>query len=119
VNLTEDAPPAAVGEDARFVVGPVDLTIRRGEIVFIHGGNGSGKTTLLLALCGLRRAEAGRILLDDEEADTGDGGGYRELFSAVFADFHLFRRLYGLSEFGQGRLAALIAELDLPTRVEV
>jgi putative ATP-binding cassette transporter len=34
-------------------VGPVNLTIRRGELLFLIGGNGSGKSTLAMLLTGL------------------------------------------------------------------
>ncbi|HET9903077.1 MAG TPA: cyclic peptide export ABC transporter [Xanthobacteraceae bacterium] len=118
VSLTESAPPPE-NEEGRFTVGPINLTIRRGEIVFIHGGNGSGKTTLLTALCGLRQAESGRILIDGDAVDTRDGGGYSALFSAVFADFHLFRHPYGLADGQVRRLIDLLPELDLPKRVEI
>ena len=41
------------GEEAGFRVGPIDLEVRRGDVVFITGGNGSGKSTLLKLLTGL------------------------------------------------------------------
>ncbi len=40
-------------DDAGFVLGPVDLILRRGEIVILAGGNGSGKTTLVKLISGL------------------------------------------------------------------
>src|SRR6187402_815370 len=40
------------GEDG-FEVGPIDLTINAGELLFVIGGNGSGKTTFAKVLCGL------------------------------------------------------------------
>jgi putative ATP-binding cassette transporter len=119
VGLGEPGAESAANEDERFVVGPIDLTIRRGEIVFIHGGNGSGKTTLLSALCGLRPTEAGRVLIDGKPVEPGDASTYRAMFSAVFADFHLFRYLYGLSGAPTERLAAAMAELDLPKRIAI
>jgi len=33
--------------DAVFQVGPIDFTLRSGDLVFITGGNGSGKSTFL------------------------------------------------------------------------
>ena len=41
------------GQPHGFVLGPVDLSLRPGEIVFIIGGNGSGKTTLAKLITGL------------------------------------------------------------------
>jgi putative ATP-binding cassette transporter len=81
-----------------FRVGPLDLTIPRGEMVFIMGGNGSGKTTLLKLLTALYPPDTGHLLLDGQPVGPSLLPGYRALFSAVFADFHLFRRLYGLTD---------------------
>ncbi len=42
-------------------LGPLDLTIREGECVFITGPNGSGKTTLARVLSGVMQLTSGRI----------------------------------------------------------
>ena len=39
--------------DTTFQIGPLDFTLRSGELVFITGGNGSGKSTFLRVLAGL------------------------------------------------------------------
>src|SRR5262249_16719704 len=46
-------------EEGGFVLGPLDLTLSRGTILFLVGGNGSGKTTLAKLLLGLYVPEAG------------------------------------------------------------
>lgn len=46
------------------VITGIDLTVRRGESVFLLGRNGSGKTTLLRGLMGLLPAAEGSIELD-------------------------------------------------------
>src|SRR5205814_2943201 len=33
------------GEEGGFQLGPIDLSLRPGEVTFLVGGNGSGKTT--------------------------------------------------------------------------
>lgn len=80
-------------EDHPFLLGPVDLTLRAGELVFVTGGNGSGKTTLAMLLLGLYAPEAGRIRLNGEPVTDANREAYRQHFSAVFADFHLFEQL--------------------------
>lgn len=45
----------------RYRVAPVDITLRRGEILGILGANGAGKTTLLRLLSGTLAASEGRI----------------------------------------------------------
>ena len=42
----------------------VSLTLRAGELLAVVGPNGAGKTTLINALCGIKRARAGRIVVD-------------------------------------------------------
>jgi len=79
-----------------FVVGPINLTLEAGELVFIVGGNGSGKTTLVKLLTGLYVPEGGCISLDGKPVDDLSREGYRQYFSAVFSDFFLFERMLGL-----------------------
>lgn len=42
----------------------INLTIRRGEIIGIHGPSGAGKTTLLKILAGLERPDSGEIIVE-------------------------------------------------------
>ena len=84
-----------VSERERFVLGPLDVTIRKGEIVFITGGNGSGKSTLAKVLSGLYALDEGTLCLDGVEINNENRDMYRQLFSAVFSDFFLFENLPG------------------------
>jgi putative ATP-binding cassette transporter len=93
-------------DDARFVLGPIDLTFRPGELVFLIGGNGSGKTTLAKLLIGLYPPETGAISLDGQAVDDSNREVYRQLFSVVFSDYYLFEQLLGL----------VSADLDVQTR---
>ena len=78
-----------------FELGPISLKLIPGELIFIVGGNGSGKSTLAKVLTGLYSANEGQILLDDKIIDETNKESYRSLFSAVFADFHIFDRIIG------------------------
>lgn len=80
-----------------FVVGPIDLTLQRGELVFLIGGNGSGKSTLARLLTGLYRPANGEVLLDGKPVTDKHLTAYRQRFSAVFTDFHQFDQLVGPS----------------------
>jgi len=85
------------GESGSFVVGPIDLVLRAGELVFLTGGNGSGKTTLAKLLTGLYDPECGEIRVDGQPVTEENRESYRQYFSAVFTDFHLFEKLLGLA----------------------
>lgn len=76
-----------------FRVGPVNLTLRRGELVFLIGGNGSGKSTLAMLLTGLYQPQSGCLVIDGQPVDAGDWDAWRQHFSAVFTDVHLFDSL--------------------------
>jgi putative ATP-binding cassette transporter len=83
--------------DRGFTLGPLDLTLRPGELVFAVGGNGSGKSTFVKLLTGLYTPDAGEILLDGKPVELGGLEAYRENFSVVYSDFYLFDRLLGVT----------------------
>jgi len=104
-----------------FEVGPINMTLKRGELVFLIGGNGSGKSTLAMLLTGLYRPVSGQILLDGEEIDGANREKYRSLFSAVFTDVHLFDRL--IDNQGQAadpaKVQAWLARLQMQDKVKL
>lgn len=100
-----------------FVSGPLDVTLRRGEVVFLTGGNGSGKSTALKLLCGLYAPDGGRVTVDGEAVTPETRQHYREIFSAIFTDFHLFDRLHGLGDVDAEAVNALIARMELSDKV--
>ena len=85
-------------EENRFSLGPVDLTFKPGEIVFIVGGNGSGKSTLAKLITGLYIPEAGEIRLDDKVITDDNREWYRQHFSVIFSDYYLFEKLLGMGK---------------------
>ena len=76
-----------------FTVGPVDCSFKSGEITFITGGNGSGKSTLAKVLTGLYTPDAGKILINEHQVNGIKLGEY---VSAIYSDFYLFKKLYGI-----------------------
>jgi branched-chain amino acid transport system ATP-binding protein len=45
----------------------IDLQVQRGEVMALIGSNGAGKTTLLMAICGIVRPTAGRIVYEGKD----------------------------------------------------
>ncbi|HVI14092.1 MAG TPA: cyclic peptide export ABC transporter [Pseudolabrys sp.] len=94
--------------EAAFKIGPIDFTLQPGELVFITGGNGSGKSTFLRVLSGLYPADSGEIILNGRHIDNSTRDEYRALMSAIFFDYHLFRRLYGVPDPDPGEVNRLL-----------
>ena len=95
-------------QDNDFAIGPINMTLTRGELVFLIGGNGSGKSTLAMLLTGLYQPLSGEILLDGKPMAQDKPEDYRKLFSAVFTDVWLFDELLGPE--GQQADPALVAK---------
>lgn len=95
-------------QDNDFAIGPINMTLKRGELVFLIGGNGSGKSTLAMLLTGLYQPLSGEILLDGKPMAQDKPEDYRKLFSAVFTDVWLFDELLGPE--GQQADPALVAK---------
>ncbi len=84
--------------DTVFKIGPIDFTLNSGDLVFITGGNGSGKSTFLRVLSGLYPPDSGEIYVDGVRINDNTRDDYRALISAIFFDYHLFQRLYGIDD---------------------
>jgi putative ATP-binding cassette transporter len=107
-------------DDGSFVLGPINLAFQPGELVFLVGGNGSGKTTLAKVITGLYAPETGEIRVDEKPVGNQCRDDYRQLFSAVFADFHLFDNLLGLHAHGLDAQARdYLAQLHLEHKVKI
>jgi len=107
-------------EDSRFMLGPINLTFRPGELVFMVGGNGSGKSTLAKVITGLYTPASGEIRLDGRVVRNENRDDYRQRFSAVFADFFLFDNLLGLQSPNlDAQASEYLAQLQLDHKVKI
>lgn len=52
--------------DDRLLFNNLNFTVSDAEVLQIEGSNGSGKTSLLRIVCGLRLAESGQVLWNNE-----------------------------------------------------
>jgi len=108
------------GVDDLFTLGPVGLTFSAGQITYLVGGNGSGKTSLAKLLVGLYRPEQGTILINGEPVGDANRDRYRQTFSAIFSDFHLFEHMLDAASAeldAQGN--TLLEKLHLQHKVQV
>ncbi len=97
-----------------FSVGPISLTLKPGEVLFLAGGNGSGKSTLLKMLTGLYPPQSGAITIDGTEIRLTE---HRYLFSVVFADCHLFDGLYGIEHIDAKKVNELLRRTGIAHKV--
>lgn len=102
-----------------FRVGPVNLTIEPGEILFIVGENGCGKTSLIKLLLGLYSPQQGSILLNGVAVDARSLDDYRQLFTTVFADYYLFEELIDSNEQVPDEAQRYLERLEIAHKVGI
>lgn len=78
--------------DKPFALGPINLSIQKGEMIFIIGGNGSGKSTFINILTGLYTPSKGKIILNNVK--TNERTPTQNLIAAVFTENHIFSNNY-------------------------
>ena len=88
----------------------ISLDIMPGEILGIAGGSGSGKSVLLKTLTGLRRPEAGKVLLDGKPIDTVVNAEKASLIGVLFQQGALFSSL----SVAQNIMLPMRQHTDLP-----
>lgn len=104
-------------DQEHFAVGPIDLEVKKGEILFVIGGNGSGKTTLAKLLTGLYTPDKGHFKINGKPVEPGRLGEY---FSTVFSPTHLFEKLYNIRVAEKSEEAKKYLELlNLEKKVEI
>ena len=103
-------------EENEFLLGPVNLTVNKGEITFITGGNGSGKTTLMKILASLYKPEEGEILIDGKSI-LSEPNAYRQMFGCIFSDFHLFEKVYGIKKESFPAINERLKQFNLQDKV--
>jgi putative ATP-binding cassette transporter len=105
--------------DPGFQIGPLNFTLKVGELVFVSGGNGSGKSTFMKLLAGLYSPAAGEIALDGAPIDDARKEPYRSLMTAVFPDYHLFHRLFGIPAPARAEIDELLWKFELENKTRV
>lgn len=101
-----------------FTVGPITMTAKRGSITFITGGNGSGKSTILKLLTGLYHPRSGSITVDGTPVTRATYPAFRELYSTIFSDFHLFGKLHGVPEPDEDKILELLRTMRIADKTD-
>ena len=102
------------------MLGPLNISVSSGELVFVTGGNGSGKSTLARLFTGLYGPTKGELMWDGQVVTAEHRDGYRQLWSGVFSELHLFDRLYGLGGMrNETQARSLLARLGLGRMVRI
>ncbi|MDF1747531.1 MAG: cyclic peptide export ABC transporter [Alphaproteobacteria bacterium] len=109
--------PTATGAEP-FTLGPINFTIKSGEIIFIVGENGSGKTTLIKLLLGLYEPQDGLVRWDGEALTGSTWDDYRQLFTTIFSDYYLFDDLVE-HDLTPEELNGHLVRLDLAHKVSI
>lgn len=118
-GLSFSYPPAPGNGHSVFQIQPFDFQIKAGEIVFIIGGNGSGKSTFLKLLTALYEPATGSLLWNGRPVTPDRLASYRNLFTPVFTDFHIFQRILGVPNLDENKVRELIARMDLVGKTDV
>lgn len=106
-----------IDNENEFTLGPIDIELKTGEITYITGGNGSGKSTLGKLITGLYSPKEGRILINNNFATISE---LNNSFSAVYSDFYLFKKLYGVDmDIYKDEINELLKIMNLDKKVEI
>lgn len=96
-----------------------EFSLQRGELVFIRGGNGSGKSTFMNVLAGLYLAQSGELFLNGRPLSDVGMEAYRNLFTLLPTDFHLFSRPLGVDASARRMNKVLeLMRIDSKVRLE-
>jgi putative ATP-binding cassette transporter len=103
--------------DPGFSVGPLSACFRAGQLTFITGGNGSGKSTMMQLLTGLVPAQGGELRVNGLPLRITQMQAWRDNIAAVFSDYHLFSRLYGIDKQALEQAPVLLQLLEMADKV--
>ncbi len=117
-NVRFSYPESSPEERLDFLAGPFNEHITRGEILFIIGGNGSGKSTFIKLLTGLYYPDKGEISVDSIKIDNKNYPSFRNLFSAIYTDFHLFDKFYGVEDIDTRTVDYWLRKMKMEDKVE-
>jgi cyclic peptide transporter len=108
-------------ESSAFSVGPISLSVSKGEMIFLVGGNGSGKTTIAKVLSGLFYPTAGEIRVNGKAITKQSLSKFYDYFSTIFQDYYLFEEIINKSgaAIDTAEVEQMLTKLGLFGKVEI
>ncbi len=92
-NYSSKAEEEEEEQETTFALGPIDLEINKGEVIFIVGGNGSGKSTFINVLTGLYQPSQGQVYLNGNLSNRVSEE-LEDSIAAIFTNNHIFNNNY-------------------------
>jgi len=109
----------SVEEEQGFKVGPINLKMSKGEVIFMIGANGSGKSTFSKLLTLHYIPTKGEIHFGNNIVDSESVVSHRLGISAIYTDYYLFDTLlHELDEESLSLIAYYIEKLGLDKKVK-
>lgn len=105
--------------ETSFEIGPINLEIKKNDVVFIYGGNGSGKTTLVLTLLSLLEPHKGQVKFNGTPVTNDNVKKYKSMFSVVFNDFYLFDEFYSIRNLDMTKANNLVKMFEIEDKVSI
>jgi len=102
--------------DRAWTFSGISLSIEEGETVKLTGPSGSGKSTLVGLICGLEKAECGKILICGQSTETITSEEHRRLISLVGQHIALFD-LSVAENIALGKPTASLNEIEVAARM--
>ena len=123
-NSNDTGAQALIAKDSDHsgnILKDVNLTLRRGDVVFLIGANGSGKSTLAKIITGIFTPTTGAVTIDKQPVNSQNNADYRQLYSAIFSDQHIFKQLIGKQgqQPDEALVNAWLHKLDLQDKISV
>ncbi|OTA14504.1 Cyclic peptide transporter [Xenorhabdus vietnamensis] len=106
-------------QDTAFSIGPVNFTLRQGDLIYIVGGNGCGKSTLAKLITQHYLPSRGLIKVDDQEIDDRNRDAVRQHIGCIYSDYHLFDSLLIAADTSDLEIEEYLKSLGLSHKVSI
>lgn len=108
-----------IGKTSVEVLKGIDLTVNRGEKVFLCGSSGAGKTTLMYSMAGLERPQSGKLIIEGTDfyaLPKGKQSKFRNsTMGYIFQNYFLLPELTALENV---MIPGMVAGIDVKERAE-